>query len=145
MLAVKAAEGYSEQELLLELADVTASELAAIAPISSLLETRINVINVYLSAANLMLCAIVLFSLIGMLDNLSQSYRTRRQEFELYALCGMTRGDIRRMKSAEIAFASAFGILLGILCAVVCAIAINRAMIAYNFDMLKSCGKLFIR
>ena len=145
MLAVKAAEGYSEQELLLELADVTASELAAIAPISSLLETRINVINVYLSAANLMLCAIVLFSLIGMLDNLSQSYRTRRQEFELYALCGMTRGDIRRMKSAEIAFASAFGILLGILCAAVCAIAINRAMIAYNFDMLKSCGKLFIR
>ncbi len=143
MLAVKAADGCSEQELLLELTAVTASELAAITPVDDLLESRVSVVDVYLSAANLMLGAIVAFSLIGILDNLAQSYRTRRDEFELYSVCGMTQGSIRRMKAIEVALSAGFGILAGILCAIICALAINRAMIAYNFDMFISLSKLF--
>ena len=69
--------------------------------------------------AILLLLVTVLFSVIGLSNNILHSYRERREEFMLYAISGMSPGQIRRMKLFEVTWVLGIGILVALLTAAV--------------------------
>lgn len=114
MLMAKGAEGALKSEVLGELAEKTSLELAAVIAVDTLYQNKLETANICLNLGLVSLITIVVFSLIGMLDNLHESYRARRDEFELYHFSGMSKKTIRRMKAWEIFLTMMFGVLLGL-------------------------------
>lgn len=143
MLLVSGAESVSSDELMHELTDRTALEFAAVATLDSLVETKMDTINIYLKSANILLVAIVTFALIAMIDNLAQSYRSRREDFELYRCSGMSLRSIKLMKLFEVLTSLIFGLVLGLVVCFIGAFIIQRGMLAMRFDTLYSFMELF--
>lgn len=102
MLLVSGREGISEEQLLQELTAATASELTGILPTDSLLEMKAATYEAYNRSAVLLLLVIAIFSVIGILNNLLESYRERREEFALYTASGMSPTVLARMKALEV-------------------------------------------
>lgn len=115
MLLAEGRAGASEEQLLQELTEATASELTGILPTKALLQMKAATFEAYNRSAILLLLVTALFSVIGLLNNLLESYRDRREEFSLYALSGMTAGMIRRMKARELLTTLGLGTLIALL------------------------------
>lgn len=102
MLLVVGKEEVADAVLLQELTAASAGELAAILPTEELMELKAATFEIYALAGVVLLFAILIFSVIGLLDNLCESYRSRRGEFSLFVAAGMSRGGVRRMKLFEV-------------------------------------------
>ena len=143
MLLIDGAEGISNDALLHEITKETALELATVVTPDSLMHHRLGSINIYLDSGDVLLTVALVFAAIGMIDNLAQSYRERRPEFELYKAAGMSVGSIRRMKLFEILISLAFGLLLGLVAFALAMPVIERGMLAYGYSVFDAVAMLF--
>jgi ABC-type antimicrobial peptide transport system permease subunit len=143
MLLVKGKDGVSKAELLGELSETTASELAPIIETGNLLERFVNAVHNYMNSAKILLFVFVIFSLIGVVDISYESLRARREEFELYRLAGMERRELRLMKSYEFIIGISFGIAVGLIAFAFSAFAVNQGMSAKAMEVFQSVSSLF--
>ena len=137
MLLVKGKEGVSQAQLLNDLSQATASDLAPIAEADTLLARFIAAINTYADAGKILLVVFIIFSLIGTVDIFYESLRARREEFGLYRLAGMSQQNLRRMKVAELIITLLFGLTIGLGAFVLSALAVNRGMTARSLEIFR--------
>ncbi len=143
MILVKGKAGLDKDELLIEISEATALEVATIASPDELVRQRIGSIDVYLNTGDVLLVIAIIFSAIGMLDNLIQSYRERRPEFELYCYAGMPSNAVRKMKVFEVIIAVAFGFLMGAMAFVAASVVIDIGLSAYGYKVFNALAMLF--
>jgi hypothetical protein len=142
MLGVVGKAGVSEAALMGALSAETASELAAVMRTEELWDQKMETLEIYLASGFLLLFLVIVFALIGTLDNLGQSYRARRGEFHLYRLSGMSRAQVRRMKCAEILMTVLFALVpFGVMFPLFLLLT-NTALRSYAYEMILSL-KLF--
>lgn len=142
MILITGDEGISKERLMLDISERAALEVAAVMTPDELMEKRLSSVSVYLDTGDVLLTVAVVFAFIGMLDNLVQSYRERRGEFELYKSAGMSGESIRRMKVLEVFLSLAFGILFGALTFVAASFVISRGLLAYGYDVFRAVAML---
>lgn len=126
-----------------ELSGKTALEMTAVMPLDDLLSESTRTLRIYLRVAIMMLAVALVFMIVGILDNLAESYRFRRGEFELYHLSGMSSGDTRRMKHFELAVTFLFGIAVGIIVFLIHINITQRALYGAGNDMISGFIDLF--
>ena len=143
MLLVKGKEGVSKATLLNDLCQATASELAPISEVNTLLGRFISAVQTYIDAGKILLVVFIIFSLIGMIDISYESLRARREEFELYRLAGMSRKDLRRMKIAELTVTVLFGLAIGLVAFVIAAFVVNRGLSSRGLEVLRGVWAYF--
>ena len=143
MLLVKGKDGVSNAELLGELSQATASELAPIVRTDNMLDRFVNAVQNYMNSAEILLFVFVIFSLIGVIDISYESLRARREEFELYHLAGMERRELRLMKKYEFVIGISFGIVVGLVAFALSAFAVNQGMSAKAMEVFQSVMSLF--
>lgn len=137
MLLVKGKEGVSKATLLNDLSQATASELAPISEVNTLLGRFISAVQTYIDAGKILLVVFIIFSLIGMIDISYESLRARREEFGLYRLAGMSCKDLRLMKIAELAMTVFFGLAIGLLAFGAAAFVVNRGLSSRGLEVLR--------
>lgn len=143
MLLIEGKDGVLPAELLGELSQTTASELAPIAEVDTLLERFISAVQIYMDAGRILLFVFIVFSLIGMIDIFCESLRARREEFGLYCLAGMKQQDLRLMKVLELAVTIVFGAVIGLGAFIISALAVNRGMTARGMELFLGVLSLF--
>lgn len=143
MLMAKGAEGVSSGEVLGEIADKTAMELAAVVSVDTLFEDKLETVDICLNLGLISLLTIIIFAMIGMIDNLYESYRARREEFTLYNLSGMSKKDIRHMKAWEILLTLTFGVLLGGVFFVLSSFVANASFYTFGYSTFYNVLKFF--
>lgn len=135
--------GASNADFIGEITIATADEIAPVARVDELLEYRLDMLNIYVRCTNTLLVIIVIFALIGLIDNLVESYRVRREEFALYSTAGMSKRKILGMKIFEILISLIFGLVLGILAALVILPILSEMMLSLGYDMIQNLLALF--
>ena len=143
MMVLSGADGVSQGALLQDVMDKIALELATVIPLESLFEDRLATVHICLKLGVVFLMMVIVFASVGMLDNLYESYRARRDEFDLYACSGMSKKEIRRMKGWEIVWTFGCGIALGIIGFVVLSFACNACFHAFGFETFLNVGVFF--
>lgn len=142
MLLVKA-DGGREEAMLSELSAVAAGEMSAVVEVSELIKSHTELLEIYISAAYVLLFALILFATVGLADNLSESYRQRRGDFELFRLAGASRRAIVGVKLTEVLLSLLLGALVGILFSLPTLLSLNEAAHSLNFDLFLAIEKLF--
>ncbi len=143
MLLLKADEGR-EEELLSEISAVAAGEMSAVMSVPELIKSSTGLLEIYISAAYVLAAALLVFAIIGLADNLSESYRQRRGDFELYALAGASRRAVALTKLTEVILSLTLGALVGILFSLPVLLSLNEAAHSLNFDIFLAIEKLFL-
>ena len=143
MLMAKGANGTKASEVILEISDKTAAELATVSLTSDLLEARVDIIEMYLRAAKVLLAIIVLFVCIGFVNNLCDSYRARKPEFALFELSGMSRKEIKRMKICEISVVLAIGIVFSIIVSIFSVFSADAGLSTFGHQTIINVFKSF--
>ena len=143
MLLVKADEGR-EEAMLSELSAVAAGEMSAVVEVSELIKSNTELLEIYVSVAYVLLFALMLFATVGLADNLSESYRQRREDFELFRLAGASRRAIAGVKLTEVLLSLLLGALVGILFSLPTLFSLNEAAHSLNFDLFLAIEKLFL-
>ena len=138
MLLVQGKDDVSSAELLGDLSQTTASELAPISQMDSLLARFLDAVQMYMDAGKVLLLIFIIFSLIGMIDIFYESLRARREEFGLYLLAGMCRRELRLMKVFELAITILFGLIIGLGAFVLSAFAVNRGLSSRGMELFVS-------
>ena len=131
MLLVAGKEGVSPALLRQELAAATSSELAGVLPTEEIFALRTKTVEIYVAAAAVLLMAAFVFSVVGLFDNFTESYRFRREEIALYAASGMSARTVRRMKWAEVGITFLFAFLVSLL-----ATAIGMGLMQYTLSAM---------
>lgn len=141
MLLVSGKENIPTSHLQQELTAATSSELASVMPTEALLDIKVESTMLYIRIALALLFMILLFAMIGMLDNLLQSYRSRREEFTLFATSGMSNASIRRMKICECGITFLFALLCTALTTLVAAFLMQHTL-AIFFDLVQNMARM---
>ena len=129
-------EGYSRVEVLDGISKKISLEMATVVTVEELFEEKTDNIRIFLESGAMLLITVLVFCFIGTVNNLAESYRSRKEDFELFALAGMGAKQIRRMKLCEILITFAFGALLGVTVAVVLILPTGFALEAYGFNAI---------
>lgn len=143
MLLVKA-DGGREEAMLSELSAVAAGEMSAVVEVSELIKSHTELLEIYISAAYVLLFALILFAAVGLADNLSESYRQRREDFELFRLAGASRRAIAGVKLTEVLLSLLLGAFVGILLSLPTLFSLNEAAHSLNFDLFLAIEKLLL-
>lgn len=138
MLAVNGKQDAPAGAVVEELSAKTATEMASLMRTEELWSQRLSAMEIYLYAGRVLLWIVVAIALIGLADNLWQSYRSRKKEFDAYHLSGMSRGQVRYMMGAEILSVLLFGVLLAALAAYLFLMVTNVAMRAHAYELFAS-------
>ena len=138
MVLVQGKDDVSSAELLGDLSQTTASELAPISKMDSLLERFVAAVQMYIDAGKVLLLVFIVFSLIGMIDVFYESLRARREEFGLYLLAGMRHRELRIMKTFELTITILIGLVIGLVAFVLTAFAVNRGMSSRGMEVFLS-------
>ena len=138
MLLPSAKGGVQMSEFAEEISLIAATEAAAVVQTAELFEEKTVVIGIYLSCARLLLSMISIFAFVGLFDNLYESYRSRREEFKLYCLAGMTDREIKKMKLSEISLCLIWGVISGVIFAAVILPMLNNTLLSRNFDLISN-------
>ena len=137
MLIVNGDEAVSKDYLYEQITSATTLEMAAVISVDQMLQDNVRVARILLRATIFVLAVACLFMLVAMINNLIESYRFRREEFELYRISGMSRRDIRRMKALELTITFGVGGLVGLVLFVVSLIATQKALIIFGMDTFR--------
>lgn len=142
LLLADAQEG-DQAQLLDGLSAAAASEMSLVVGVDELLGQSSRLIDIYVVAGCVIAAALLMFALIGLSDNLYESYKHRRTDFELYLLAGASPADIRRMKLVEVLHTLALGTLGGLLIALPVLLLFNAAGYSLNFEIFLCIKKYF--
>jgi ABC-type antimicrobial peptide transport system permease subunit len=80
----------------------------------------------------------VLFAVIGILDNLIASYRSRKEEFSLFVSAGMSKNKVRKMILCEISYLIIFGIIVGFLSLLAVIFMLDGGFVTFGYPYLLS-------
>ncbi len=138
MLLPRLAEGFTYERQLLEISEATADQVASVASSESVGENILSQIVVYVRSGNFILTAVIIFSLIGIINTYLECYRSRKDEFSMYRAAGMSRSRIGRMKLCEISLTFVFALIFGIGGFLVIAPVINRAMMTTCYNVYEN-------
>ena len=136
LLFVNKTEAATEAELLAQMSEHTATELATFMRTQLFWDEILGTLEVYLGAGIILLVIVCMFALVALLDNLGQSYRMRREEFALYRISGMTRKDVFAMKIWEVALSLSFGALVASIAVTVFFYESNSIFYSFAYDNL---------
>lgn len=134
IMVVQGEENVSQGELLQELTDKTALELAVVLTVEDMFEEKFATTGICLNLGLIFLLIISLFACVGIVDNLYESYRARKEEFDLYVYSGMSRKEIQRMKAWEIALTFGGGIALGFVGFILLSLGCNACFYTFGFE-----------
>ena len=137
MLIVNGDKAVSKNYLYEQITSATTLEMAAVISVDQMLQDNVRVARILLRATIFVLAVACLFMLVAMINNLIESYRFRREEFELYRISGMSRRDIRRMKALELTITFGVGGFVGLVLFVVSLIATQKALIIFGMDTFR--------
>ena len=98
---VKAAEGVDDTALSAALTEALSLQMVSVIPVASLFEFYVNNVISYLYFAEATLCLVAVFGAVGIIGNLYESLRSRREELTSFTVCGLTRKRVRRMLCHE--------------------------------------------
>ena len=122
-------------QLKINISAATATDMATVITPRELLKEKTTLLDVFITGGNLLFACLAIFSLIGISDNMYESYRARRGQFALYAACGMNGRQSAAMKAFEVLMTAGLGVLSGALMAGVLLPLVNQWMLAYGVDM----------
>ena len=122
-------------QLKINISAATATDMATVMTPRELLKEKTTLLDVFITGGNLLFACLAIFSLIGISDNMYESYRARRGEFALYAACGMNGRQSAAMKAFEVLMTAGMGVLSGALMAGMLLPLVNQWMLAYGVDM----------
>lgn len=142
MLLVEAEEG-KESELLSEITLLSSNELSTIISAQDLRNDKIESNTSILRCANMLLCIIILYSVIGILNNLYESYRSRKEELALYHYAGISNAKIAKMIISELLVVLLIGVFVGLLGTLVCALSIDKSLAQLNCELISYLKYLF--
>ncbi len=134
MIFVNPMPEADDSSMLSEISENTKNELATVVRMQDFWASRLDALNIYLAAGLVILGVIFAFAVIATADNLGQSYRMRREEFMLYRLSGMSRGQVARMKLYEILIALLFGLLFAVAATAVLFAPTCAALRSYGYE-----------
>lgn len=135
-LITKAKDGYSDSEILGDISGKISLEMASVVSVDALFSEKARNITMFLECGKILIFVLLVFVIIGMLNNLFESYRARREDFALFELAGMKKSEISRMKLYEVLITFSFGILLGSVFAVILIYVSDSTAISYGFSPL---------
>lgn len=135
MIMVTAKEGVSSASVVSEISEKTSTELATIASTDTLMGTKLRVIDVVTNAGEAILLIIGIYFIVGLINNLVDSYRLRKGEFRLYMLSGMSKSKVAKMKACEISIMFIFGAVIGTLGTVIALINTKEGLYNYGYEL----------
>ncbi len=112
---VQAKEGVSDEELYDEMQSILSHEGALVLNVNQINDFFIDSNSYSYYCCLFLLIVVLLFSAIGIMDNIASSYRSRREQFTCYALAGMSKQNLRKMKGTELATTIFCGIIIGLI------------------------------
>ena len=143
MILVKAKDGKQNQ-LLSELTLASSDELATVISAKELRSDKIESNTSILRCANMLLCIILSYALLGIINNQFESYRSRKEELSLYHYAGISKSQIAKMILFELGAVLIIGILVGAFGTIASIISIDEAIAQFNFEVLAYLKYLFI-
>ncbi len=121
-------DGVPTTQLRKTISEAVALELATIVPIDDVLDNKVSIAEAYVINSYFILLIILVFAMVGLFNNLVESYKFRRQEFELYNLAGMKKNSIFKMKLFETLVILSFGLIVGIFASAIMLSILNEAV-----------------
>lgn len=113
-----------------------ALELATVVPMKEFFNHRIRPAEIYIRSGKFIAPFIVLFALIGIADNLMESYRSRKEEFELYNLAGASKSCVKKIKFYELLLIGVFGVVVGFIGLVFSMLILDKGLKSLMFNLL---------
>lgn len=138
LLTVRGKEGVSKQQLRSDLSVALALEMTAVIDIEDYSQNVINASELYLNSGYVLLPLMASFAAIGFIDNLSESYRSRREEFRLFRIAGMSRAQARKTKLYEMLLLFAFSIVLGLISTSIICVLMDQGLQALEYSFYYS-------
>lgn len=138
IVAVKGDGSVSGERLKANLAAELAADLTIIISADDYTEQLTTMFGAYMKCGDLLFWCFIIFSVIGLGDNLIRSYRSRREQFLLLRACGMTAGGVRAVKLWEMALTAAISLAAAAATAILFLVLIDGWMASYavNFFAL---------
>lgn len=136
MSAVRGDGILSDGELEVLLYEVTALEMCTIISVEDYMTQNVGLVIIYILCGRLLFVCFVIFSAIGLADNLAESYRSRRKEFDLYSMCGMPPRGISSMICKEIAITLLCGAVAGVALAGILTLVVNEWLVSFGLDLM---------
>ena len=142
IIVVNAKDG-EEGELLSDITTFSAEEMLTIIPAKDFQRRNVERNVCLLKCANMLVIIVLFFSLVGFINNLYESYRSRRSELDLFSYGGMSRGVIKRMILWEILLMIFVGVLLGTLASLIILPSLERGLNQIHFELFGYFGYWF--
>lgn len=143
MILLEAKDGRND-ELLDSVTAISASELSTVISAERLRAEKIESNTSFLKCANFLLFAIEIYAMVGIINNLYESYRARREELSLYHFAGISKSKIAKIVLFEILAILVIGLFLGAIGTIVATLSLDKAFSQFNFDMLSYLRYFFI-
>lgn len=141
-LTVKGIDGISLDLVREDLTKATALEFAGFVSVADFIELRIKEVNLYLNSGYLLMPFALLFSIIGIIDNLIESYRSRREEFSLFSQSGVSDKNIIKIKFNEIVTVILFAIIFSLFTFILFLLILDVGLLSTGYPLIKSVIKL---
>ena len=120
-ILVSAKEGVTLSELKADILQNATVSTAVVLPIADYAKQLYRDAEFYIKCCLVMCIGLFFFSIVGLVNIYFETYRTRKSEYELYFLAGMTPAHVRKMKLYEVL------VLVGI--SLVCALVMSAFLI----------------
>ena len=101
-LLVTVKDGVTLSELKADAIRDAAISTAVVMPVSDYVKLLYRDAAFYIKCCLVMCIGLLFFSIVGLVNVYFETYRTRRGEYELYFLAGMTPAQVRKMKAFEV-------------------------------------------
>ena len=138
VMTVTAEGGVSDDELHADVSAAVALEVSTVINTQDYLKSQLRLGRIYYESSKNLFPALMAFVIIGIVDNLIESYRTRKEEFELYRLAGMSKKQVRRVKITELIYTFGVGILLGAIVSLLLLISLDQVLMVFGYDMVST-------
>ncbi|MCQ2602548.1 MAG: ABC transporter permease, partial [Clostridia bacterium] len=129
------ANGVSAETVKDSIASALVFENATIVPATALTKEAVDVAERYVVCIEFIATFLLIFSLVGIIDNIVSSYRSRRDEFACFMSAGMNNKNIKNLKASEIAFACIFAVVVACICSGLTFACIHQIIRAFSDNM----------
>lgn len=138
VISVNGKTDVDSATLLSDLSKATALEMTAIVSTEDYLSQKLQVSELYVQSGYVLLPLMACFAIIGFLDNLTESYRSRRDEYALFNLAGMSKKRIRLMKFFELLSVFSLSIVLGVISLSLTTLILDQGLKTFGYSLLFS-------
>ncbi|MBQ3041490.1 MAG: ABC transporter permease [Clostridia bacterium] len=142
LIMVNANNG-EEKELLADITTVAAEEMMTIIEVENFQKHSIERNICLLKCANMLVFIVIFFSLTGFINNLYESYRSRKDEFDLFSYAGMSKKERVKTILWELFLMLFVGCLLGTLASLIITPSLERGLNQIHFELFGYFGYWF--